>query len=406
MVAGRIALRYLVSKKSHAAVNVISKVSVAGIGVASAAIVVILSVFNGFSDLAMSRLGLLDPDVKVVATSGKVIVNGDSLAAVLSACDFVNAATPTLEEQALAVVGSRQMPVRLKGVDRVAFDSVSRFSSTVIAGDPWGPGGGRSMSLSVGAANALRAMVGEGGSGVGIYVPRREGRLNPANPAASFRHDSIAAASVFRTDQAEFDTDLAVTDLDIVRRLLDYTTEASAVELSLADGATADDVAGALGPGLKALDRVRQEEESFRMISVEKWITFLLLWFVLIIASFNIVSSVSMLIIEKESGSATLRALGAPVAMIKRIFAIQGWMITVAGGIAGAAAGVALCLVQQYFGFIKLGGDAAVMSVSSYPVRVDPADLAAVAGLIVLTGAVTSAIATVSCRPGSLPKHQ
>lgn len=402
MVASWIALRYLVSKKSHAAVNIISRVSLAGIAVASAAIVVVLSVFNGFTDLAMSRLGLLDPDVKVVAEEGKVIADGDSLARALSGLGFVVAATPTVEEQALAVVGDRQMPVRLKGVVREAYDSVSRFSTTLIAGTPWlVADAGRSASLSVGAANSLRALVGEDGAGVGLYVPRRLGRFNPANPAASFRRDSVAAASVFRTDQAEFDTDMVITDLATVRGLLDYTTEATSVEVRVAPGASVADVGRMLGPGLKALDRVEQEAESFRMISVEKWIAFMLLGFILVIASFNIISSLSMLILEKESGSATLRALGASPAMIKRIFVIQGWMITVAGGAVGAIAGVVLCLLQQHFEFIKLSGDAAVMSVTAYPVRVDAADLAAVAALIILTGLLTSAVATSGRIPGA-----
>lgn len=398
MVAARIALRYLFSKKTHNAVNVISVISVAGIAVATVAIVVVLSVFNGFSWLAGSRLSLLDPEIKVEPAQGKVIADGDSLAAVLQRLPAVAAAVPVVEDQALAIARDRQVPVRIKGVPYDRYDSVTCFRNTVIAGEAWNEywRGAPAASLSVGVANSLHAIVGVE-QWVGLYTPRRRGRINPANPAAAFRSDSVAVGSVFRIDQAEYDNDYVVVDISVARRLLDYTAQASAVEVALVAGAdpgtSVTAIKEVLGSGYRVKTRIEQQASSFRMIQVEKWITFMLLGFILVIASFNIISTLSMLIIEKEGSILTLRSMGASTGMIRRVFAIQGWLITVAGGMAGAVVGVVLCLLQQWFGLIKLAGDPSAMSITVYPVKVEPADLLTVIGLILVIGILTSMVA-------------
>lgn len=405
MTALRIAFRYLFSKKQHNAVNVISIVSAAGIMVATMAIVVVLSVFNGFTQLAMDRLGLLDPDVKVEPATGMTVTNGDSLAGAVSAIPGVAIAIPVIEHQALAVYDRRQMPVRLKGVPVSEFDSVTGFGSTIIAGMPLSEGtyGIPGASLSVGVANTLRAMTGNGtGPWLGLYAPKRTGRINPANPMSAFRTDSVEVMSVFRIDQAEYDADYIITDIDVARNLFAYTTEASAIEIRLADDEDAGRMINVLrqhlGPDYTVKGRVEQQAQSYRMIQVEKWITFMLLGFILVIASFNIISTLSMLIIDKEGSIATLRALGAPQVMLRRIFAIQGWLVTVAGGISGAIIGVALCLAQEHYGLIKLGGDPAAMSINTYPVHVEGADMLVVTGLLIAVGAITSTVAVRSIR--------
>ncbi len=405
MTALRIAIRYLFSRKQHNAVNVISLISAAGIMVATMAIVVVLSVFNGFTRLAMDRLGLLDPDVKVEPATGMTIANGDSLAGAIASYSAVSHAIPVIEHQALAVYDRRQTPVRLKGVPVEAYDSVTGFASTLIAGMPLSASsyGMPGASLSVGAANTLRALVSNGtGPWLGLYAPKRKGRINPANPMSAFLTDSVEVTSVFRIDQTEYDADYIITDINVTRHLFSYTTQASAIEIKLKPGtdthAAIRELSRQLGPDYTVKSRVQQQAQSFRMIQVEKWITFMLLGFILVIASFNIISTLSMLIIDKEGSIATLRALGASQGMLRRIFAIQGWLITMAGGLLGAIAGVILSLIQEHYGIIRLGGDPTAMSITTYPVHVQASDLIVVTGLLIIIGAVTCAVSVRSVR--------
>lgn len=396
MMTLRIALRYLFAKKSHSAVNVISIISVAGVAVATLATVCVLSVFNGFSDLAGDKLSQLDPEVKVYPARGKVIQDADSVISVLEGISGVAVAAPTIEENALAVYGSHQMPVVIKGVtdrypDITAIRSIVKEDGVFMLGDSVSA----YATLSVGVAVNLQAYPGFSDV-IGIYTPKRRGRINPANPVSSFRSDSLIVGGVFQVEQPEYDTDMVLMPLDNARRLLDYDTEATAVELKLDNGADAAGVIAAigerLGEGYVVKDRVQQQETSFRMIEIEKWITFLLLAFILVIASFNVISTLCMLVIEKDADIAILDALGATRRQISRIFLTEGWLITLFGGIAGIILGVLLCLAQQWGGFIKLGGNHAVMSIDVYPVRVAWIDLVLVFALVALIGWATASV--------------
>jgi ABC-type lipoprotein release transport system permease subunit len=397
MFSLRVALRYLFSKRKHGAVNVISTVSVVGVAVATMAIVCVLSVFNGFTDLATAKISLLTPDLRIEPREGKTISNGDSLAAVIAKLPGVKHAAPTVEEHALATYLDKQMPVRIKGVTN-AYDSITNLRS-IIKED----GGflldeddaGNFATLSVGVALNLGARPGYRNP-IKVHVPRRLGRINPANPLSSFRGDTLSVGGVFQTDESEFDADLVIIPLEVSRELLDYDREATAVEASAASGTDVSDLAAvisqAIGNDYIVKDRYRQQEHSYKMISVEKWITFFLLGFILVIASFNIITTLSMLIIEKSDNIATLYTLGATRRMLSRIFILEGWLISLVGGLAGIAVGVALCLAQQYGGFIKLGGDHNAMIIDTYPVRVSPIDLFAVFALVAGIGIITSMI--------------
>ncbi len=358
----RVALRYLFSKKTHNAVNVISTISIIGVAVATMAIVCVLSVFNGFTDLATAKISQLAPDLRVESTEGKTIASPDSLLRAIRAIEGVAAAAPTIEEHALAIYGDRQMPVLMKGVTE-AFDTITQLRSTIKEDGTFlltDSGYGDFATLSVGAAIGLQAHPGVMRA-LTLNVPRRTGRINPANPAAAFRSDSLLVGGVFQTEQAEFDTDLVLIPLSAARQLLDYELEATAIEIKVSDGADTDRtghrIAEALGDGFDVKNRVRQQDQSFKMIEVEKWITFFLLAFILIIASFNIISTMSMLIIEKEDNIHTMYAMGAPRKTITRIFILEGWLVSLLGGVSGIMTGVILCLAQQWGGFIKLGGN-------------------------------------------------
>ena len=403
MLTLRIALRYLLSKKTHNAVNVISLISVTGVAVATMAIVCVLSVFNGFTDLATAKISQLAPDLRIEASRGKVILRADSVADAARGIGGVTAATPVLEEHALAIYDGLQMPVMMKGVGNdfssvTDIDAIVKEDGAFLLSDSLY---GDFATLSVGAAIQLQAHPGFAYSFT-LNVPRRVGRINPSNPAASFRNDSLLVGGVFQTEQAEFDTDLVIVPLSTARHLLEYDTEASAIELKVNDGtdihAVADALKKALGSGYAVKDRIEQQEQSFKMISVEKWITFFLLSFILIIASFNIISTMSMLIIEKDENIHTLYALGASRKMISRIFILEGWLVSLLGGVAGIIIGIIVCLAQQWGGFIKLGGNHEAMSIDVYPVRVESADLLVVILLVAATGLFTSLLTSLIMR--------
>ncbi len=392
MFALPVALRYLFSKKSHNAVNVISIVSMLGVAVATMAIVCVLSVFNGFSDLATGRVARTNPQLKIMASAGKVISNADSLAESLLSMDEVVAALPTVEEHALVMVNGLQMAVDLHGVP-AEYDSVTDMSSMIIDGmyltsETDVP----VASLSVGTAVRLSAYPG-GDMLIKLYVPKRRGRINMANPMASFRADSLFIGGVYRTEDSDRDSHGVIVPLHIARGLLEYANnEATAIELALAPGVSESDARSAvgkrLGDGFVVQTRLEQEAESFKMISVEKWITFVMLAFIFLIASFNVVSTLSMLIIEKRGNMATLRAMGATPGMIRSIFMWEGWLISIVGGAVGILLGVALSLAQEFGGFIKLGGDPTQLAIESYPVRVESVDLLIVMGLIIAVGGI------------------
>ncbi len=395
MLALRIALRYLFSPKSHGAVNVISLVSMAGVAVAAAAIVCVLSVFNGFSRVAMERVSFVDPQLKIVRSDGRAISDGDSLAAALARVPGVSSAMPIIEEMGLGIFHERQMPVRFKGVPE-GYDSVSSLGGVIIDGDCIPSHSDDCALVSVGVAMGLEARPGYYDA-LELYVPRRSGRINPANPAMAFRGDSLRIGAVFQTDDAEIDADLIYIPLSSARVMLGYDSEATAIEVALRPGADENEAVESLraeaGSGMEVLTRLQQKEESFRMIEIEKWVTFMMLAFILVIASFNIISTVSMLIIEKTSNIATLRAMGASQRFISSIFTAEGALVTAAGGIAGTVLGTLMCLAQETWGFIKLGGDHTKMSIDAYPVALEWTDVTAVAFLILLLAVATSILA-------------
>lgn len=396
-----IAMRYLRSKKSHSAVNIISIVSVCGVIVATAAIVCVLSVFNGFEKLIESKLSVLDPDIAITATSGKVMANGDSVAQVASAVPGVELALPTVEDQALAMFFNYQMPVHLKGVPE-QYDSLTSVRAALVDGH-YMLSDGISEYTVMGVGPALTLNVRPGYlKMVNIYAPQRRGNINLANPASAFRSDSVFCAAVFQIEQKKYDSDMMYVSLDMARRLFDYTTEATAVEVRLApsasEAAVMKTLADSLGDGYTVKNRLMQQADSFKMINIEKWITFLLLAFILVIATFNVIGALSLLIIEKKDGIATFRNLGATNKQITRVFVMEGWLISLTGAVIGVVVGVALCLVQEHFGLIAMHGNAATLIIDAYPVAVHFSDVLVVFALTAVVGAFTSLVTSLIMR--------
>ena len=400
MLALRIALRYLFARKSHTAVNIISLISMAGIALAAMAMVCVLSVFNGFHDLASSRLSGVDPDIRVSMKEGGLLIeNADSVARLLAGVAGVERALPMLERQALLINDDVQTPVEVRGVGE-GYDHISGIGESVIDGERLEPDesyfGRKGAMLSVGAAIASGARPSLEKT-VRLTVPRRLGRINPAFPLSAFVTDTLVVTGVYQTYQAEHDAEIVYISLTDARRLYDYTTQGTSVDIALKAGASTPAAVKAiselLGDDYLVADRLRQQEASFRMIEIEKWITFLMLVFVLVMASFNILSTMAMLIIEKRGNMHILNAMGATPAMIRNIFRTEGFLISAIGGCAGIAVGVVLCLLQEHFGLIELGGDHTQMSVTSYPCRVAMSDLLITAGIVIVTGIVSGLIA-------------
>ena len=390
-----IALRYLRSKKSHSAVNIISIVSVCGVIVATAAIVCVLSVFNGFSKLIHSKLSMLDADIAITATLGKTIADADSVAAVARGVAGVEMALPVVEDNALAMFFNYQMPVTLKGVPN-GYDSLTNIRGTIIDGKYLLDDGISQYSvIAIGPALSLNVRP-DYLKMVSLYTPRRRGNINLANPATALRSDSVFVSGVFQIEQNKYDRNTMFVSIEMARRLFDYTTQATAVELRLAPGANEPTVMAALtdalGEQYVVKNRLMQQAEAFRMVNIEKWVTFLLLGFILVIATFNVIGALSLLIIEKTDSIDTFRNLGASNKLISRIFVMEGWVISLTGAVLGIALGLVLCLLQEHFGLIEMQGNAATLIITAYPVAVQWTDVLVVLALSVAVGALTSLV--------------
>lgn len=402
-----IAWRYLWSKKSHSAVSAIATVSVIGVAVATAAIVCVLSVFNGFRDVIGERLDTLQPEIIVEPARGKVFEKSDALLAKARQTDGVATATLTLTDNALAICDNREMPVTLKGVDPADYAKVAAIKSILKDGSEYFPSASAATEespadalIAIGTALQLKAYGVE--IPMLIFAPKREGRINTANPLASFTTDSIMVTGVFQAKQSQFDENYIIVPIDVARYLFQYYEgEASAIEIALRPGsdaqATAQALRTALGDSVVVKDRLQQQEMNFRMVAIEKWVTFLILVFILIIASFNLVSTLSMLILEKQNSLTTLHSLGLTKRAVGSVFWWESLFVALLGGLCGIALGVTLCLIQQYTGVIKLNGDPSEMVISSYPVVLLWSDLIVAAvpviAIGVLTGLVSSAFA-------------
>lgn len=389
MLKLRIALRYLLSRKQFGAVNVISAISVAAVAVAAAAMIIVLSVFNGFERLAQSKLSALDPDYLAVPTQGKRIEGIGSLVELLEGVDGVKVACPQISERAYAMNADAQSAVVMlglterglheSGIADVIIDGTDRMTndSTVLT--------------SVGVAMMLGLRPYEGADSMSLFEPRRMGAINPANPMAAFCKADLRVAGVYQVEQEEYDRDMVIVPYSLASRLLGYDDAATAVAIYTGGSLTPESDLRQIAEqhGLIVKDRYEQQEHTYRMIAIEKWISFLMLGFILVIASANIISTLSMLVLDKEPSMAILRAMGATRGLIRGVFATQGWLIVLLGGLAGIACGVLLVAGQMRYGWVKLGAsNPELMSITNYPVELRWGDvgftLAALTGVALL----------------------
>ena len=396
-----IALRYLRAKKGHTAVNIISIISVLGVVVTTAALICVLSVFNGFHDLIKEKLSTVDPDIAITATMGKTIADADSVVRVAQAIPGVEMVMPVVEDNALAIFADYSMPLRLKGVPK-DYNRLTGIDSVIVEGDfLLEDEVSRYAVLGVSPAVSLNARAGSLRM-LQLYAPQRRGQVDLNDPMNAFTEDSVFVAGIFMVQQKDFDNDMIFAPIDLARELFDYTTEATQVELKLARGASEqavmDQLNAQLGESYTVKNRMMQQDASFRLVNMEKWITFLLLAFILVIATFNVISTLSLLIIEKDESIRTFRSLGATDKQITRIFVTEGWLIALVGAVAGVALGLVLCLCQQRFGWLKLSARPDAVIVNAYPVSVVWTDVLVVFMLVAAVGLVTSLVTSLMMR--------
>ena len=375
-----IARRYLFSRKSHHAINIISAISVCGVVLATAAMVVTLSVFNGFRDMVASFFTAFDPELKVSLAEGKAVASDDPALTALRRYEGIETYTEVLEDQALIVVGDRQTVVTIKGVD----DSftVQTDVKKLLYGDgeftlhadvlEYGV-----MGIRLANALGLGAYY-EGG--LPVYAPRKGERVNMANPMQSFTQDELYSPGVvFAVNQGKYDAHYIITSIGFARRLFDRQGMVSSVEVKLKEGIhlakAEDELQKLLGDRFDVQNRYEQQEDVFRIMQVEKFIAYLFLSFILLVACFNIIGSLSMLMIDKRADMQTLRALGADDRQMSQVFLIEGWLISGVGAAIGILIGLGLCWLQQTYGIIKMGDSVGSFIIDAYPVSVHASDL-------------------------------
>lgn len=391
-----IARRYLFSKKSHNAINVISGVSVCGVALATLALVCTLSVFNGFREVVTTMFTAFDPELKIVAVNGKVFDSQDERILSIKQMPEVEVFSESLEDNAMVQYKGRQAMVVIKGVED-NFNQLTAIDSIL-----YGRGERILHDEVVDYAIPGIELVSMLGTGIRfldpleVYAPKRGKKINTANPATSFNADYLHSSGlVFAVNQQKYDASYILTSLAFARNLFQYDTEVSSVELKIVADVDVDAVKAninkVLGEEFRVLDRYEQQADTFRIMEVEKLISYLFLTFILLVACFNVIGSLSMLIIDKRADVVTLRNMGANNETITRIFLFEGCLISFLGALVGVLLGVALCLVQQEFGLISLGsGDSAgAFVIDAYPVHVQLTDVL----LVLLTVLAISFIA-------------
>lgn len=388
-----IAWRYLFSKKGHNAINIVSGISSAAVAVVTAAMVCVLSVMNGFGELVERMFSEFDPVLMVVPAEGQTLRTDTLPVASLYAREDVEAVSMQLEQTALVRYKDHQMPARVMGVDSL-FTRTAHIDSIITDGfySVWDGAFDRTV-----LGRGLAAQLGTNAHFTGalhLYAPKRTGRINLLRPDQSLLHEHAFIAGTFAVNQIEYDDQLMLVSLPLAQRLFEYDEHtATALRIQLKEGKPIANsqklIAKTLGPGYKVLNRYEQQADFFRILRIEKLLTVVLLVFILLIASFNIIGSLSMLIIDKTEDIRILSHMGADEPMIRRIFLLEGWLISMLGTVTGLVIGVLLCLGQQHYGWLSLGTGTEYI-ISAYPVQVQTGDVVMVALIVLALGFVAA----------------
>lgn len=393
----KIAWRYLFSKKGHNAINIVSGISAAAVAVVTAAMICVLSVMNGFGQLVEQMFSEFDPPLLILPSEGQTLRTDTAPILSLYAREDIEAISMQLEQTALIRYKDHQTPARVMGVDSL-FTCTAHIDSIITDGfySVWDGAFERTV-----LGRGLAAQIGMNAHFTGalhLYAPKRTGRINMLRPDLSMNHEHAFIAGTFAVNQLEYDDQVLLVSLPLAQRLFEYdeyTASALRVQPKRVQSTdrftdrTQTELAKTLGPGYKVLNRYEQQEDFFRILHIEKLLTILLLVFILLIASFNIIGSLSMVIIDKSEDIRILSHLGADEQTIRRIFLLEGWFISSLGALCGIVIGVLVCLGQQTFGWLKLG-DGSDYIISYYPVQVQAPDILLVAVIVLALGFVAA----------------
>ena len=356
------------------------------------AMVCVLSVFNGFGGIVEGMFSAFDPDLKISAKEGKVFSYDTDLFVEALSNPSIQIISESLEENALYKFGDYQVPVLVKGVspefelmsdiDKLIIDGDFKISEDVVDYTVLGAGLAMSLGARAGYINPIE-----------IYAPKRDVNINLANPGAAFTRYDVMIGGIFSINQPDIDEHLAIVPIDLARELFRYDNEVTSLDIKLIPGASVKrvkaDIKNIIGAGYSVENRYEQQIQSFRMLQIEKWVTFLILAFILLIAVFNVVGSLSMLIVEKEEDIKSLRNMGASNKLISNIFLFEGWLISLFGIVSGIFVGLILCLLQQHFGFLRLGDVSGAYIVDAYPVIVNFWDIVIVFVVVSVISLIT-----------------
>ncbi|MCQ2342984.1 MAG: ABC transporter permease [Paludibacteraceae bacterium] len=390
----KIAWRYLWGKKSHNAINIVSGVSAAAVMVVTAAMICVLSVMNGFGKVIEGMFSQFDPDLRITAKEGLCFNADDTLFSSLQSMDRILVYSEEVEGTVLVEYNDRQLPAVIKGVD-AQFEQLTHIDSIIVDGKyAVREGDYYCTVMGVGLSNLL---------GVGthfvsplhLYAPKRTQHVNMLRPENSFNRNTCYMAGIFEVDQVQYDDRVMLVALPLARQMFDYDEHTvTSIALKI-DGQGKDfrrikkDIQRLLGDGFVVQDRYEQQADFFRILKIEKWLTALLMVFILLIASFNVIGSLTMLILDKKNDIKVLHDLGADNSLIQHIFLLEGWLISSLGALLGTLLGVAVCLLQEHFGLVKLG-DGSQYVLSAYPVHVALWDIVMVLVAVLAIGFVAA----------------
>jgi lipoprotein-releasing system permease protein len=388
-----IARRYLIAKKSHNIINIISIISVIGVMVGTGALIIVLSVFNGFEGLVMGLFNSFNPDLKVTVVEGKTFTLTDEQQEKIRQIPGIAFTVNVVEENALARFGDKQSIVMMKGVED-SFLEMTPLDSFLLNG-----------RYTLGSDNRPAAVIGAGvayylgiypedfAAPMSLYLPKRTRKTLTGTPEQSFNSRQVHVAGVF-TIQQEFDVSYVIVPISLARDLLEYRHEVTSLEIGLKPGSDqakiTREIRAVMGSGFDIKDRYQQQALLYKVMKSEKWAVFFILAMILVIAAFNMIGSLSMLIVDKKKDIAVLWSLGASKSQIRKIFFTEGMMISLAGGLLGLFLGGLLALLQQEFGLLRLGGGEGTYIVDAYPVKVQALDFIYVMITVVIIGAATT----------------
>ena len=355
-------------------------------------LIIVLSVFNGFSDLVVTLYNSFDPDIKITAVKGKSFDPVDLKKENLRTIQGIEAVTYTLEENGLVKHNDRQFIATIKGVD-TEFTNVNPVSDYMVDGDfTLSDDQGQYAILGSIVAYSLGIYLEDPLAQVNLYVPKKGSRINTLDPTSAFNQKLVRPSGVFAIQQ-DFDSKYLIIPLSLAREVIGTENNISAIEVKVSDDADINEVRESIlaltGPSFDVKTRLMQHDLLYRILKSEKWAVFFILTFILIIAIFNIIGSMTMLIIEKKKDISLLKALGATRSMVRKIFLIEGTLVVMTGAILGVTLGFVVCYLQQEFEFVRLD-NAESFIIEAYPVAMNPVDFISVIGTVFLIGIAAS----------------